>query len=212
MTVLLTGFEPFAGEQTNPSADIARALDGEVIEGHSVIGVVLPCVFGNATTRLNEHLSRVDPALVICLGLAGGRASISMERVAINLDDARIPDEAGQQPRDRAVIEAGPAAYFSSLPVKAMTRALSDAGLPAEVSHTAGTFVCNHVFYGLMHALTERSQTRGGFVHVPFATEQGARHGAAGLAIEEQIRGVRLAIAAALTHERDTKITGGATH
>lgn len=212
MSVLLTGFEPFAGEQTNPSADIARALDGEVIEGRPVIGVVLPCVFGQAIAQLNEHLTRVDPVLVICLGQAGGRSSISMERVAINLDDARIPDEAGQQPLDRPVIDDGPAAYFSSLPVKAMARALVQAGLPAEVSHTAGTFVCNHVFYGLMHALSERSQTRGGFVHVPFTTEQAARHGVGGLALEEQIRGVRLAIATALSHPIDVKIAGGATH
>jgi len=110
------------------------------------------------------------------------------------------------------VIAEGPAAYFASLPVKAMTRALSDAGLPAEVSHTAGTFVCNHVFYGLMHALKERAQTRGGFVHVPFTSEQAARHGAPGLAIDEQIRSVRIAITTALAHEIDAKIAGGATH
>lgn len=212
MRVLLTGFQPFAGETVNPSAEIARALDGEVIEGHTVVGVVLPCVFGEAIAALKGHLARTEPALVICVGQAGGRASISFERVAINLDDARIPDEAGQQPRDRPVIEGGPAAYFSSLPVKAMAHALGAAGVPAEVSHTAGTFVCNHVFYGLMHALSGGSGTRGGFVHVPFTPEQAARHGAQGLALDEQIRGTRLAIAAALTHERDAAIVGGATH
>ncbi len=212
MRVLLTGFQPFAGEAVNPSADVARALDGEVIEGHSVRGVVLPCVFGEAIVALKAELERVTPALVIALGQAGGRAAISLERVAINLDDARIPDEAGQQPRDRPVIEGGPAAYFSSLPVKAMTRALNDAGLPADVSHTAGTFVCNHVFYALMHTLSERPGVRGGFVHVPFEAEQAVRHGAVGLAIDEQIRGVRLAIATALTHTTDAAIIGGATH
>lgn len=212
MRVLLTGFQPFAGETMNPSAEIARALDGEVIEGHTVAGVVLPCVFGAAISALQAELDRVDPALVLCLGQAGGRAAISVERVAINLKDARIADEAGQRPLDRAVIEGGPAAYFSSLPVQAIARALREAGLPAEVSHTAGTFVCNHVFYGLMHALSARTSVRGGFVHVPFTPEQAARHGAWGLAIEAQLRGVRVAIATALEHPLDAKVVGGTTH
>jgi pyroglutamyl-peptidase len=152
-SVLLTGFEPFAGERLNPSAQIAEALDGREIAGHRVRGVILPCAFGESRRALLRALRSVEPALVICTGQAGGRAHLTPERVAINLDDARIPDNRGAQPSDRPIVRAGPAAYWSSLPVKAIVAALQARGLPASVSHSAGTYVCNHVFYSLMHEL-----------------------------------------------------------
>ena len=129
--VLVTGFEPFDGAEINPSQEVARNLNGTVIAGHTVVGALLPCVFGAAIPELQRLLRGHRPALVICVGQAGGRAAITPERVAINIDDARIPDNAGAQPVDRPVVRGGPAAYFSTLPVKAIVAALRAAGLPA---------------------------------------------------------------------------------
>src|SRR5690348_13958078 len=141
-TVLLTGFDPFAGDAINPSWEIVRALDGETIAGHRVVAEKLPVVFGDALHALRATISRTEPALVICTGVATTRTRLSIERVAINVDDARIPDNAGSQPIDVPVAHGGPAAYFSTLPIKAMLRALEQAGIPAEISQTAGTYVC----------------------------------------------------------------------
>ena len=171
-TILLTGFEPFGGDELNPSAAIARQLDGVCFGAYQVHARILPCVFGGAIHALEQALDAVRPTLVICLGQAGGRSDISVERVAINVDDARIPDNAGAQPVDEPVRAAGPAAYFSTLPIKAMVAGLRESGLPASVSQTAGTFVCNHVFYGLMHACAERPGVQAGFIHVPWLPEQ----------------------------------------
>ena len=151
--ILVTGFEPFGGESVNPSALVAQALHGRTIDGAPVLGMVLPCVFGAAIDALRTALDRHRPRLVLALGQAAGRAAFSLERVAINVDDARIPDNAGAQPVDRPVVAGAPAARFTTLPVKAMVAALREAGHPAELSNSAGTFVCNHVFYGLQHAL-----------------------------------------------------------
>jgi pyroglutamyl-peptidase len=211
-TVLVTGFEPFGGETANPSAEIARALDGRVIARRRVIGRTLPCVFGASRRELLRLIREHDPEVVIAVGQAGGRAEITPERVAINVDDARIPDNGGAQPIDVPILRGGPAAYWSSLPIKAMVAALRAEGFPAAVSQTAGTFVCNHVFYGLMHALRRRPRTRGGFVHVPYTQEQAARHpGAPGLPLEQMIEAVAVALAVAITVRRDRRLGGGAT-
>jgi pyroglutamyl-peptidase len=209
-TVLVTGFEPFDGAEINPSLEIARNLHGSVIAGHTVVGALLPCVFGAAIPELQRLLRVHRPALVICVGQAGGRAAITPERVALNVDDARIPDNAGAQPVDRPVVRGGPAAYFSTLPVKAIVAALRAAGLPSEVSQTAGTFVCNHVFYGLMHALRTRKDVRGGFIHVPLLPEQ-AQKGQASLPLEDMVYGVALAVETALRRKKDLRLTGGQT-
>ncbi|MET0333169.1 MAG: pyroglutamyl-peptidase I [Rhizobacter sp.] len=169
-TVLLTGFEPFAGAAVNASWLAVQALHGRQVAGCRVVSARLPTVFGDSLAQLNALLALHTPTVVLCVGLASGRRAISIERVAINVDDTSHPDNHGARPVDVPVVPHGPAAYFSSLPIKAMLRALQQQGLPAEVSQTAGTFVCNHVFYGLMHTLaTEPSLagTRGGFVHVP---------------------------------------------
>lgn len=205
----MTGFEPFGGERINPSAEIARQLHGTVIAGHRVTGAMLPCVFGAAIRELEKSIATVRPVLVVCVGQAGGRDAITPERVAINVDDARIPDNAGAQPVDRPVVRGGPAAYWSTLPVKAIVAALRRADIPAAVSQTAGTFVCNHVFYGLMHALRRRPRLRGGFIHVPFLPEQ-AKRGEPSLALEAMVRGIEIAIATALRHRRDVRRAGGA--
>lgn len=209
--VLLTGFEPFAGDAVNPSALVAQALQGRRVAGHRIVSAVLPTVFGEAGARLEALLARHRPALVICTGLAGGRAAVSLERVALNVDDARLPDNAGQQPVDLPVRRDGPAAYFTRLPVKALRQALQAQGIAAEVSQTAGTFVCNHVFYVLMHRLAMEpalSGTRGGFVHLPWLPEQGQP----ALPIEVQVRALRRIIEVALTQTTDLGVSGGATH
>ncbi len=218
-TVLLTGFEPFGGETVNPSAEIARQLHGAVIRGHRVQGALLPCVFGASIAELKKQMKAVQPALVICVGQAGGRAEITPERVAINVDDARIPDNAGRQPVDRPVVRGGPAAYFSTLPIKAIVAALRRADIPAAVSQTAGTYVCNHVFYGLMHELARLSRRpstgsghriRGGFIHVPFLPEQ-APDGQTSLRQEVMTDAIVRAIATSLGKRRDIRAAGGRT-
>jgi pyroglutamyl-peptidase len=206
-TILLTGFDPFGGESLNPSWQAVQLLHHKRIGGHKIVAAQLPTVFDASRQELARLLRAHRPALVICVGQAGGRAAISLERVAINVNDARIADNAAAQPVDTPVVADGPAAYFTGLPIKAMLQALQNAGIAAEVSQTAGTFVCNHVFYGLMHTLaTQRGfrRTRGGFIHVPWLPAQGKPC----MTSDELVRGLRVAIAAALA--TGTDITQGA--
>jgi pyroglutamyl-peptidase len=207
--VLLTGFDAFAGQRINPSWQVAQALHGREIAGHRVLAAQLPTVFDVSLQWLDALLDQHRPALVLCLGQAGGRSALSLERVAINVDDARIPDNAGAQPVDRPVVPGGPAAYFSTLPVKAMLQALQGEGIAAEVSQTAGTFVCNHVFYGLMHLLALRTDTTGvraGFVHVPYVPPQGTPS----MPLQDMVRGISLALHTALLTGRDIALAAGA--
>ena len=207
--ILLTGFEPFGGDSVNPSWDVACTLDGELIDGTRVQALQLPCVFGQAIPTLQAALRRHRPQAVLALGLAANRRELSLERVAINVDDARMADNADGQPIDEAVVVGGPAAYFSTLPIKAIVAALQDAGLPATVSQTAGTFVCNHLFYGLMHSLRRRPGVRGGFMHVPLLPAQAKAGGPPGLALADQVRGVRLALQTTLRIGTDLRVGGG---
>lgn len=209
MTLLLTGFAPFGGETLNPSWEAVRRLDGERLGNLPVVAAQLPTEFGAALRALDELLERHRPTLVVAVGQAGGRAELSLERIAINVDDARIPDNAGRQPIDEPVVAGGPAAYFSTLPIKAMTRVLRDAGIPAAVSQTAGTFVCNHVFYGLQHRL-QGSGVRSGFIHIPYLPAQAAAQpGAPSMALETLIAGLRLALTCAATTQADLREGGG---
>jgi pyroglutamyl-peptidase len=209
-TVLLTGFAPFAEETVNPSWQAARALDGRVIEGHRIGAIELPTAFGASLPALRHALRQTVPRVVIATGLAGGRDGISLERIAINVIDARIPDNAGAQPIDVPVVRTGPAAYFSTLPIKAALHALRQAGIPAHVSQTAGTYVCNQVFYALMHAARRRHGMRAGFVHVPWLPEQAERHDAPGMPLEETVRALEIIVRTALTTTRDAGIGDGA--
>jgi pyroglutamyl-peptidase len=206
--LLVTGFEPFGGERINPSAEVAQALHGRAIDGVPVLGIVLPCVFGRSIDAMQAAIAQHAPQLVLALGQASGRAGFSPERVAINLDDARIADNAGAQPIDRPVVPRGAAARFSSLPVKAMVAALQAAGYPAEVSHSAGTFVCNHVFYGLQHTLRKRRGVRSGFMHLCCLPEQAAP-GTPSLPLASLIEGTATALAAALGHRTDLAVSAG---
>ena len=165
--ILLTGFDPFAGFTTNPSATVARKLDGASIGGCHVVSRILPVVFGQAGDDLVAAIRETRPAAVICLGLAARRTDIGIERLAVNLDDADIPDNAGNQPVEREVVPGAPLAYRATLPVKVIVTELQVAGLAASLSMSAGTFVCNHVFYRLMHYLQDHPGIPGGFVHLP---------------------------------------------
>lgn len=160
-TVLITGFEPFGGESVNPSREVVSGLDNAIIAGCRVVARQLPCVFGESLAVLNTAIDTLSPSLVLAVGQAGGRTDITVERVAINVDDARIADNRGQQPVDEPIVADGPAAWFSTLPIKAMVAAMRSAGIPASVSQTAGTFVCNHVMYGLLHKLQNTPTVKG---------------------------------------------------
>ena len=188
---------------------MATALHRRQIVGHRIVAAQLPTIFDQSTDQLAALLKMHRPALVVCLGLAGGRKAISLERVAINVNDARIPDNNARQPIDTPVLAGGPTAYFTSLPIKAMLQALQQAGVAAQVSQTAGTFVCNHVFYALMHELATRrslQRARGGFVHLPYLPGQGEPS----MPMEEMVRGLRIAIRCALITTVDTALGAGA--
>jgi pyroglutamyl-peptidase len=212
-TVLLTGFEPFNQETINPAWEAVRALEGWREAGFAVEVRQLPCVFGDAIDTIRAAIDEVKPVLVIAVGQAGGRVDMSIERVAINIDDAPIRDNRKQQLVDQPIVVDGPAAYFSTLPIKAIVRELRAAGLPASVSQTAGTFVCNHVFYGLMHALAGCGDVKAGFIHIPYLPEQAAAHpGAASMSLASMVEGLRIAVRTALATEADIAAAGGATH
>lgn len=210
-TVLLTGFEPFDQDTLNPSWEAVRLLDETLINDDvRIIARQLPCVFSQAPAHLHALIERFTPQMVIAVGLGPGRSDIALERVAINLIDARIPDNQGEQPIDIPVAAEGPTAYFSTLPIKAMVAALRAAGIPATVSHTAGTFVCNQVFYSLQHSLAG-STVRSGFMHVPLLTEQVALAASAqpSMSQETLVKGLRVAVSAALNTLHDVRETGG---
>lgn len=208
--VLLTGFEPFGGESINPSWQVAQALHGQVIGGWPVVAAQLPCVFATAPRALQAALRRHRPRAVLCLGLAGSRSAISFERVAINWVDARIPDNAGAQPVDQPVQSHGPAAHFTGLPIKALAWRLQQAGLPAELSFSAGSFVCNQVFYALMQALRRRPGVPGGFVHLPPLPEQaGAHPGARPLALAAQVQALQVVVQALAEGVTELREAGG---
>jgi pyroglutamyl-peptidase len=220
-TLLLTGFEPFGDEPVNPSELVAAALHGVVLEGGGrqarVVAQRLPCAFGAAQAMLNDAIRSHPPLAVLALGLAAGRAALTPERVAINLADARIADNDGAQPCDEPLALAGPAAFFSTLPVKAMVAAMQGVGAPAALSLSAGSFVCNAVFYGLMQSLAAMpvaTRPRGGFMHLPLLPAQAAApHGGGGfrpsVSLALQVQAVAAALGAVLAHEHDLRALGG---
>ncbi|WP_145542106.1 pyroglutamyl-peptidase I [Yersinia alsatica] len=213
-SVLITGFEPFGGERVNPSWEVVKQLNDLMMGGVRVVARQLPCTFGEALTALNAAIDDIQPVLVLAIGQAGGRADITIERVAINIDDARIPDNQGHQPVDQPIVEDGPAAYFTRLPIKAMVQGIRDAGIPASISQTAGTYVCNHVMYGLLHRLNSaNSEVKGGFIHIPYLPEQAVDHpGAPSMSTQSVLIALELAISIALQIEHDLHIPGGAIH
>ncbi|EKO3611065.1 pyroglutamyl-peptidase I [Vibrio metschnikovii] len=208
--VLLTGFEPFGEDSLNPSQALLNAKEQLHVTGVEVIGCVLPVVRYQAAEVAINAIKTHQPDLVLMFGQASGRAAITPELVAINLDDYRIADNAGHQPIDEAIIADGPAAYFTTLPVKAMVEDLQQAGIAAEVSYSAGTFVCNHLFYAVQHYLSQHD-IPSGFIHIPALPEQvpATNPSLPSLGLEPLIAAVRVMIQTCYYSKQDRQIIGG---
>jgi pyroglutamyl-peptidase len=211
MKALVTGFEPFGGDRVNPSFEALARLPRR-LGALDLATAALSVTYGGALPALRRAIAAEAPDIVLCAGLAGGRAELSLERVAINIDDARIPDNDGSQPIDRPVVAGGPTAYFATLPIKAAAAALRAAGLPVAVSNSAGTFLCNHVFYGLMHAaVLAGNRFRGGFLHVPYLPSQAALlPGAPSMALEQIVEGIEIILEVAAARLDDLVVSEGA--
>ena len=209
MKIIVTGFDPFGGEKINPSIECVKALPE--VEGVELIRLELPTVFKESAKRLNEVINEVKPDAVLSVGQAGGRPGITMERIAINVDDARIPDNISQQPIDEEIQVEGEAAYFSTLPIKRIVKAIREAGILAEVSNSAGTFVCNHIMYQALFAATKADKPfKAGFMHIPFIPEQTADKPS--LPLEESTKALQIAIETIRDYlnDEDIKVQEGA--
>lgn len=209
MKIIVTGFDPFGGEKINPSIECVKALPD--IEGVELIRLELPTVFKESAKRLNEVINDVKPDAVLSVGQAGGRAGITMERIAINVDDARIPDNISQQPIDETIQSEGEAAYFSTLPIKRIVKAIREAGISVEVSNSAGTFVCNHIMYQALFAATKADKPfKAGFMHIPFIPEQTTDKPS--LPLEESTKALQIAIETIRDYlnDEDIKVQEGA--
>ena len=210
MKLLLTGFTPFDGEAINPALEAVKRVKSE-IAGMEIVKLEVPTVFGESVRLVAEAIEREQPDFVLSVGQAGGRAEITPERVAINVDDARIPDNVGQQPIDVPIFADGENAYFATLPVKAMAEAIREAGLPSALSNTAGTYVCNHLMYGVLYHLNRHHKdAKAGFIHVPYIPEQTAdKPGVPSMPLDDIVRALEAAIAAIPAHETDIKTAYG---
>jgi pyroglutamyl-peptidase len=217
-SILLTGFEPFGGETTNPSWTTVTAVRDAWGGAEQVHIRELPVAFDAVGDALAAAIAETRPDIVVCVGQAGGAATVQVERVAINVDDARIPDNTGFQPIDEPIVPGAPAAYFSTLPIKAAVAAVTALGIPAVVSQTAGTYTCNHVFYLLMHSLGAAAgpaepagagTVRGGFVHVPYGPDQVVGTDRPSMPIADMTAAVTAIVDAALSQEVDTVAIGG---
>lgn len=214
MKILVTGFDPFGGEPTNPAIESVKRIDDN-IEGAEIIKLEIPTVFHKAADVVEEKIKEVKPDVVLSIGQAGGRYGIAVERVAINQDDARIEDNEGKQPIDVVIREDGAPAYFSTLPIKAMVEEIKKENLPANVSNTAGTFVCNHIMYQDLYLAEKYGNIKAGFIHVPYLTEQVVdKKDTASMSLEDIVKGLNAAIRAIVKYKdkEDLSVTGGATH
>ena len=214
MKLLLTAFDPFGGEPINPALEAVK-LVADKVGDVDIVKLEVPTVFGKSIVTVIAAIEKEKPDAVLCIGQAGGRYDLTPERVAINLDDASIEDNEGNQPIDTAIFEDGAPAYFSTLPIKAMVAKIQEAGVPASISDTAGTFVCNHLMYGVLYTLAKKyPDVRGGFMHVPFVTSQVVKRSAPApsLAVEQIVKGIEAAIAAIGENSENVKSAEGTTH
>lgn len=213
MKVLITGFDPFGGEKINPAYEAVKRLPDE-IENSEIIKIEIPTVFKKSYQKLEENIKIHNPDIVICIGQAGGRFEITPERVAINIDDARIKDNEGNQPIDQKIFEDGDPAYFSTLPIKAMVKEIKLQNIPASISNTAGTFVCNHIMYSLLYLINKKyPNIKGGFIHVPFINEQIIdKRNTPYMNLNDIIIGLTSAVKAAIKYKDDIKTIGGKLH
>lgn len=211
MKVLITGFDPFGGEKINPAWEAVKGIK-DTIEGAKIIKLEIPTVFNKSIEKVKEAMELEKPDIVLCIGQAGGRYDMTVERVAINVDDARIEDNEGNQPIDIPVFEDGENAYFSNLPIKAMVEEIKGQGIPASISNSAGTFVCNHIMYGVLYHINKTYKNmRGGFIHVPFINEQVLdKKNQPYMPVEHISKALESAIKAAVINNEDIKKSGGA--
>ena len=208
MKLLITGFDPFGGETINPAWEAVKLLDDSICD-IEVVKLQIPTIFKESTKVLVEGIERHSPDFVICVGQAGGRYDISVERVGINIDDARIADNAGNQPIDEIIYSDGKSAYFSNLPIKAMVKEAKEVGVPSSVSNTAGTFVCNHILYSLLYNI-EGKDIKGGFIHVPFIPNQVVdKKNTPSMSLESIAKGLTAAIGALAKYDKDINAIGG---
>ena len=213
MKILVTGFDPFGGEEVNPAIETVKRLP-DTISGAKIIKLEIPTVCHQSLRVIDEAIARYDPDVVLSVGQAGGRPDITVERVGINVDDCRIPDNAGNQIVDEPIYADGPAAYFVTVPIKAMVQRIRERNIPASVSNTAGTFVCNHVTYGVCHLLAVKYPgKRSGFIHIPFLPQQAVdKKNMPSMSQDMMVEAITAAIEAVVDTEKDIKVTGGATH
>ena len=210
MKILLTGFEPFGGEPVNPAEEAVKRVRDN-INGAEVIKITIPTVQTKSVEVIEEAIKLHNPDVVVSVGQAGGRYDITPERVAINIDDFRIPDNEGNQPIDEIIKEDGRTAYFSNLPLKAMIKHMNDNGVPASLSNTAGTFVCNHVMYGILYMIDKKyPNIKGGFIHIPYMTSQiMEKKNTPFMSLDEIVKGLEFALEACVLYSEDVKAVGG---
>ena len=213
MKILVTGFDPFGGEEVNPAIETVKRLP-DTIGGAKIIKLEIPTVCHQSLRVIDEAIAGYDPDVVLSVGQAGGRPDITVERVGINVDECRIPDNAGNQIVDEPIYADGPAAYFVTVPIKAMVQRIRERNIPASVSNTAGTFVCNHVTYGVCHLLAVKYPgKRSGFIHIPFLPQQAVdKKNMPSMSQDMMVEAITAAIEAVVDTEKDIKVTGGATH
>ena len=213
MKVLVTGFDPFGGEPINPAWEAVKAMK-DTIAGAEIVKMQIPTVVGKSIEKIHQKMKELQPDLVISVGQAGGRFGVTPERVAINVTDARIPDNEGNQPIDEPIFPDGPAAYFTNLPVKAMVQAIKEAGYPTVLSNSAGTYICNHVMYGILYYIEkEFPNVRGGFIHVPYAPSQVVnKPSTPSMALADITASLEAAVAAAISSKEDIRAVGGEIH
>jgi pyroglutamyl-peptidase len=210
MKILITAFEPFGEDTINPAREAIKQLKDKISDA-DIIKLTVPTVFRKAIETVYKVMSSEQPDVVLCIGQAGGRCELTPERIAINVDDARIKDNDGNQPLDQPIFTDGPAAYFSNLPVKAMVKYILDGGIPSSLSNTAGTFVCNHLMYGVLYYIhKEFPSMRGGFVHVPFIPSQVInRSSTPSMSLSDIVKGLELAITAIIENAEDITFLQG---
>ncbi|HCE1836143.1 pyroglutamyl-peptidase I [Vibrio parahaemolyticus] len=206
--VLITGFEPFGGDAINPALEAVKRLEETSLDGGIIVTCQVPVTRFESISAVIDAIEAHQPDCVITVGQATGRAAITPERVAINVDDFRIPDNGGNQPIDEPIIEHGPDAYFSSLPIKRIAQTLQESGIPCQVSNSAGTFVCNHLFYGVQHYLRDKS-IRHGFVHIPLLPEQVTDGNHPSMSLDMIVAGLKLVAQVVIEHESDVVVSGG---
>ena len=214
MKILVTGFDPFGGEKINPALETIKRLPDTIL-GAQIIKLEIPTVVGKSLAKITEAVEKENPNVVLSIGQAGGRSEITVERVGINIDDCRIPDNEGNQPIDEPVIKGGPAAYFVTVPIKAIVENIKAHNIPASISNTAGTFICNHVCYGVAHLAAARTAAgkpmKSGFIHIPFLPEQviGKPAFTPSMSLETIVSGITHALEAIVKHDSDIKVSGG---